>query len=321
MIFKPGQPIPHGLPYHYHQNGPVHMMTVRKRVGPIPTHRLTIRHSVDYSSSDLFTSDDSSETSSNSSSDDLSDSSSSHSSSDHSSPALPSGSPSRKRSRSPTTSVPIYSPIPGALLPARADLLPPPKRIRSFDSATDLKDCSDESYELFVPRETSLRDDVIVKGSNEPYSEPDINPEIQAEIDDCIAYSDALKAKGIDVRVVVEIVALEEVETSTRDPVKVRVERVTHRAVSDDIPEPAQEEGAIRGTYETLGDLRISKLERDNIRLRGTLDVASQRVTRLLRRELRVCKEMRQIRRFQFYDHTRIARLEACASRHLGYHR
>ncbi|GKD63721.1 hypothetical protein Tco_1305829, partial [Tanacetum coccineum] len=57
-------------------------------------------------------------------------------------------------------------------------------------------------------------------------------------------------------------------------------------AVSEDIPDPAQKEGAIEGTYETLGALghrivatgqqsvilseRISELERDNTRLRGT---------------------------------------------------
>ncbi|GKG56317.1 hypothetical protein Tco_0577392, partial [Tanacetum coccineum] len=71
----------------------------RKRVGPLPTHRLTVRHPVEYSSSYYFTSDDSSrdspsdsssEMSSDSSSDALSDSSSGHSSLDHSSPALPS---------------------------------------------------------------------------------------------------------------------------------------------------------------------------------------------------------------------------------------
>ncbi|GKB47084.1 hypothetical protein Tco_0897837 [Tanacetum coccineum] len=89
-------------------------------------------------------------------------------------------------------------------------------------------------------------------------------------------------------------------------------------------------------TYETLGDLghrivatgqqsvvlleRISDLERVNTRLRGTLDVASQKVTRLQRRELCVHSEMRQIRRFRFYDRMRIARLEDYARRHLGYH-
>nr|GEX15434.1 hypothetical protein [Tanacetum cinerariifolium] len=84
MILTPGQPIPHGRPYHYHLNGSVHMMTTRKRVGPLPTHHLAERHSVDYSSSNHFASNDSlrdssSETSSDSPSDDLSNSSSDHS--------------------------------------------------------------------------------------------------------------------------------------------------------------------------------------------------------------------------------------------------
>nr|GEX31615.1 hypothetical protein [Tanacetum cinerariifolium] len=109
-------------------------------------------------------------------------------------------------------------------------------RITSFDSATDLEDCLDESFELSVPRKTSLRDDVVVRGSDEPYSEPDMDPEIQAEIDECIAYADALRAGRIDSRVVVEAIPQEEVETSMRGPVKVKVERVTHPAVSDDIP-------------------------------------------------------------------------------------
>nr|GEV70339.1 hypothetical protein [Tanacetum cinerariifolium] len=220
---------------------------------PLPTH-------------DPFTSDDSSETSLDSSSDDLSDSLSGHSSSDHSSPALPSGRKSSHRlcslrNRSPTIPVTRSSPIPGALSPVRADLLPPPKRIRNSDSATDLEDCLDESSELSVPRETSLRDDVVIK--------------------------------GIDARVVVEVVTREEVETSMRAPVEVRVERVTHSTKPNDVHELDQEEGVIEVTYETLGDLghriivtgqrnavllvRISELERDNMRLRGTLDVASQR--------------------------------------------
>nr|GFC95996.1 hypothetical protein [Tanacetum cinerariifolium] len=45
-------PIPHGRPYRYHLNGPVHMMTVRKRVRPLPVQQLSVRHPVDHSSSD-----------------------------------------------------------------------------------------------------------------------------------------------------------------------------------------------------------------------------------------------------------------------------
>ncbi|GKA13800.1 hypothetical protein Tco_0693446 [Tanacetum coccineum] len=68
VVLAPGQPIPYGRPYHYHLNGSVHMMTARKRVRPMPTHRLAVRHSVDYSSSDHFSLDDSSRDSSSSSS-------------------------------------------------------------------------------------------------------------------------------------------------------------------------------------------------------------------------------------------------------------
>ncbi|GKE40495.1 hypothetical protein Tco_1463900 [Tanacetum coccineum] len=290
----------------------------------------------DYSSSDHFTSDDSSrdsssdsslETSSDSSLDDLSDSSSGHSSLDHSSLALPSGmrsshqlcslvpsihrshvtvierpshssyaDPSCKRSRSPTTFVLLSSPIPGALSSARADLLPTPKRIRSSKFVTDLEDYSDESYESAIPRETGLGVDV------------------EAEIDECIAYADALRARGIDVRVVVETVDRDEVKTGARGLIEVRVDRVTDPVIADDIPKPAQDKGVVEVTYETLGDLRdqghmiiatgqqgavlserIRELERDNMRLRDMMDVASQRITRFQHRELRVQREMRQI--------------------------
>ncbi|GJZ63466.1 hypothetical protein Tco_0619887, partial [Tanacetum coccineum] len=114
----------------------------------------------------------------------------------------------------------------------------------------------------------------------------------------------------------------DETETGVRGPVEVRVERVTHPVMPEDIPEPAQE-GAVKVTYETLGDLvqrfhdhtqaipvhriqviegvqrkqghrivrvelavialteRITELETDNKRLRGTMSVESQRVDRL----------------------------------------
>nr|GEU62614.1 hypothetical protein [Tanacetum cinerariifolium] len=87
MILAPGHPIPYGRSYRYHPNGPVHMMTVRKMVGPLPVQQLAMRHYVKHS---------------------LSDSSSRHSLSNHSSFDLPSTStgPSRKRRRSPMTSVP-----------------------------------------------------------------------------------------------------------------------------------------------------------------------------------------------------------------------
>ncbi|GJX44823.1 putative reverse transcriptase domain-containing protein [Tanacetum coccineum] len=248
MILSHGQPIPYGRPYRYHLNRPIHMMTVRKRVGPLPNHRLA------------------------------------NTLSDHSSPDLPSTSagPSRKRRRSPMTSVPALPLVSGALSPVRADLIPSPKRVRDSGYSADVE---------VDPRETSLRDDVIVRGNEEPHLEQDIDPEIQAEIDECIAYADALRDRGIDARVVVEAVDRDETETGVRGPVEVRV---TYPAMPEDILEPAQE-GAVEVTYETL-DIgqssliteqghrivgvestvtalteRVAKLERDNKRLRGTM--------------------------------------------------
>ncbi|GJR21534.1 hypothetical protein Tco_0970061 [Tanacetum coccineum] len=305
-IVSPEQPIPYGRSYRYLPNRPVHMMTTRKRVEPLPTHLLAMRHSVDYSSSDYFTSDDSSgyspsdsssETPSDSSSDALSDSSYGHSSSDHSSLALPSGMGSSHQLCSSVPSIPHSSAAITERQSHSSSASPSRKRSRSLPhlywssaTTTDLEDCSDESSESSVPRETSLRDDVDVRGSDEPYSELDIDLKIQAEINECIAFADALRAEGIDVRVVVETVSREEVKTSAMGTVEVTVDRVTHPLVSDDIPELAQEEGAIDVTYETLGDLghrivamsqqsdvqseRISELEQDNTILRGMLDVA-----------------------------------------------
>nr|GEU41712.1 hypothetical protein [Tanacetum cinerariifolium] len=281
------------------------MMTIRKRVRPLPTHRLAVRHSVDYSSLDHFSFDDSSrdsssssssETSSDPSSDDLPGSSSDHSLPAPSSAMRPSHhlcslvpsvlcfsaaitdrpshyssstSPSHKRSRSPAASVPLSLPVPRALSSARANLLPSPKRIRSPESATNLEGCSKDSFKPYVPREAGLGADIKDESSKPSRSKEtevevdddvemsdglDINHEIQAEIDEYVAYADALRARGIDVRFVVEAIDRDEVEMGARGLVEVRVDRVTHPVIADDIPEPTQE-GAVEVTYETLGGL------------------------------------------------------------------
>nr|GEV15550.1 hypothetical protein [Tanacetum cinerariifolium] len=115
MIQAPRQPIPHGRLYRYHPNGPVHMMTARKRVRPLPVQQLAVRHFVDHSSLDYF-------------------------SPDHSSPDLPSTSarPSRKRHRSPMTSVPTLPLVSRALSHVRADLIPLPKRVRDIGYLADV---------------------------------------------------------------------------------------------------------------------------------------------------------------------------------------
>nr|GEY91880.1 hypothetical protein [Tanacetum cinerariifolium] len=157
----------------------------RRRVGPLPVQQLAVRHSVDHSLSDYFSLDDSARDSSSDSSskassdfhsDALFDSSSRHSLSDHSSSDLPSTStgPSRKRRRSPITSVHALPPVSGALSLVRADLIPSPKRVRDSGYLADVE----VGY-----RKTNLRDDVIAR--------------------------DALRDRGIDASVVVEEGAVE----------------------------------------------------------------------------------------------------------------
>ncbi|GKF01452.1 hypothetical protein Tco_0028375, partial [Tanacetum coccineum] len=285
MILAHGQPIPHGRPYRSHLNGPVHMMTARKKVGLLPTHRLTVRHSVNYSSSDS-----SSEASLDYHSDASFDSSSRHSLLDHSSPDLPSTSagPSCKRRRSPMTSVPALPSVSRALSLVRVDLIPSPKRIRSPETTTNLEGCSEDSFEPYVPREIK------------------IDPEIQAEIDECFAYADALRDRGIDARVVVEADTPKSAQEGAVEAIK-GVQREQGRRIV----------GAVSTV--TILTERVAELERDNRRLRGTASVESQRVDRIQRDMAHMRRELRQIRRFRFYDRVRVGRFEACARKHMGY--
>ncbi|GKB36973.1 reverse transcriptase domain-containing protein [Tanacetum coccineum] len=237
------------------------MMTARKRVRSLPTHRLAVRHSADHSSSDS-----SSEASSYFHSNASSDSSSRHSLSDHSSPDLPSTStgPSRKRRRSPMASVSALQLVSGALSLVRADLVPSPKRVRDSGYLADVEvdpsevrlgvDVEDESFEQSMSRGTDLEVDDDVERSEEPHSEPEIDP-IEAVIEACFDFADIIRASGVDVRVEDVTVARDDVKTSVRDPIVVSDDGDTLPVVPELIPEPSQEERAVEGTYKTLGDL------------------------------------------------------------------
>ncbi|GKB17245.1 hypothetical protein Tco_0851168 [Tanacetum coccineum] len=268
MVLALGQPIPHGRLYRYHLNGPVHMMTARKRVGLLPTHQ----------------------TSSDSYADALSDSASSRSSSDHSLPASPSDLlPSPKRIRSHETTMDSEDCLEDRFEPYV------PREVRLG------VDFEDESYESSRSRGADLMmDDDVVRSDG-----IEIDSEIQVEIDECFAYADALRDIRIDARVVVEAVDREESETDMRGLVEVRVERVTHPVMPEDTPEPAKE-GAVEGVQREQGcrivgaesavtilTKRVAELERDNRRLRGIASVESQRVDRLQRDMARMQRELR----------------------------
>ncbi|GJU06632.1 hypothetical protein Tco_1123062 [Tanacetum coccineum] len=130
--------------------------------------------------------------------------------------------PSHKRRRSPTSSVPVASLIPGALSPVRANLLPPRKRIRDSNSVTDFEVSFEEDFLPHVPREIGLG--VDVEDSYEPYTEPDIDPDVQADIDACITFADDIAARGTDARVEVGTAAEEEAESSVRGIIEIGID-------------------------------------------------------------------------------------------------
>nr|GEV43765.1 hypothetical protein [Tanacetum cinerariifolium] len=164
---------------------------------------------------------------------------------------------SRKRHRSPTSSVPIASPVHEALSHVRADLLPPPKRNRDFDLGMDLEVSLEDGYESNTPKERGLG--VDIEDSYEPYTEPDIDPDIQPDIDEC--------TRG-----------MVEVEVDPR--VRPVVDDDVHESIMVDVLDHVTANEAIEGHSIAEVDLeftnmikRIGTLKQDNVRLRGILDV------------------------------------------------
>ncbi|GKB39518.1 hypothetical protein Tco_0884460 [Tanacetum coccineum] len=125
---------------------------------------------------------------------------------------------------------------------------------------------SEDGYEPYVPIEVGLG--VDVEDSYEPYTEPDINSDIQEDIDECITYVDAIRARGMDDRDVVETAAKEEVEFRERHKIPFQPDSVIeseqrlqrHRITGVDLEVTTMTKG-------------ISALKQDNTRLRGMLDV------------------------------------------------
>ncbi|GKA60675.1 putative reverse transcriptase domain-containing protein [Tanacetum coccineum] len=190
ILIRSGEAIPFGLPYRTHLNRPRKLLTMRKRVGPLPARRLTCRRvsprSSDRRPSSSSLSSDSSpvyssgfnapdQAHSRSSNRDTTSESSSGDSSErplHSHSHSPG--PSCKRRRSPVDSVPSSTPVMGSLAPTRADLLPPRMRDDVRDHVEiDPRDVRDDTEEYEA--DTSAGDTVEV--GIDPMSAPIVEEE------------------------------------------------------------------------------------------------------------------------------------------------
>ncbi|GJZ93472.1 hypothetical protein Tco_0665537 [Tanacetum coccineum] len=240
------------------------------------------------------------ETSSDSHSDTSSDSSSRHSSSDHlisdspcDSPTATSVGPSRKRRRSPTTSVPVALPVPGALCLVRADLLPPRKRIR-IAFADDIAARGtyvrvEDGTATEEEAESSTRGTIKIKVDRVTHHVvlDDTAEPVREDFPELVSANGSLEfmQRGLDV-------VMQELYDHM-------VEILVHRVR---VIESVQRDQGHRivATSQQSADMseRIGTLEQDNMRFRGMSGVERQRVDCLRRSRSYVQRDLRQIRRF-----------------------
>ncbi|GKF25960.1 hypothetical protein Tco_0081854, partial [Tanacetum coccineum] len=197
ILILPGQPILIGRPYHTQPNEVRKMLTARKSVRPLPSHRLTLRYSESHSPSDHFSPD-------NFASDTSSSSSSGYSPDTSSGPYIPDSSF-------------------GVLSPVRANLLPPCKRTKGSIPASDRAGSAESSYET--------------------YTEPDIDSDVQVDINDDTKAAAAREA-DIIVKVSIGFKREDEADSRHRGTVEIGVDTVVEPVVSEDTPAPTDDEGS-----------------------------------------------------------------------------
>ncbi|GJW16834.1 hypothetical protein Tco_0024270, partial [Tanacetum coccineum] len=231
ILIRPGEAIPSGRPYRTHLNGSRKLLTMRKRVGPLPARRLAWRRASPHSSDHhpfifgFFASSFFDEAFRRWCADPLSTlyppTTSESSLGDSSERQLHSSShyarPSRKRCRSPVNSVPSSTPIVGSLALTRADLLPPRKRFRDSYSpkASIEKDTEIDPIETEVDMELGVGDGDDVRD--------------HVEIDPRDARDDTEEY---------------EANTSAGDTVEVGIDPMSAPIVDEEIVEPAGEDSS-----------------------------------------------------------------------------
>ncbi|GKE64143.1 hypothetical protein Tco_1518304 [Tanacetum coccineum] len=251
ILIRPGEAIPFGRPYRTHLNGPHKLLTVRKRVGPLPARRLAWRHASPRSLAHHPSSSSSSSDSSpvHSSGLDALDQAHSESSTRDVSPRLGypprsaphhqeihlrdhcihlhiSAGPSRKRCRSPANSVPSSTPVMGSLAPTRADLLPPHKRFRySYSSEASIEEDTEiDPIESEVDMELGIGD------------RDDVRDHVEIEFRDVRVDTEGYEA-----------------DTSAGDTVEVGIDPMSAPIVKEEIVEPAGEDSSdLSGTRDDI---------------------------------------------------------------------
>nr|GEX53677.1 hypothetical protein [Tanacetum cinerariifolium] len=195
--------------------------------------------------------------------------------------------PSCKRFRSPATTMTSSILDTRALVPSRADLLPPRKRFRDSISP-------EESVEEDI--DTDVLDDIEADAT---VVEVAVDRNVKAGIDAVQRGTMEVRVDmvdGIDIRDGIPLQRIDDIETGQRD--------LEARSMIDG------------GERASLLD-QVASLERSNTRLRGIMMMERARADRFWRRVRFLKSELRQIRRFRYYDKMRSRRLKTFDVRRL----
>ncbi|GJW39830.1 hypothetical protein Tco_0065675 [Tanacetum coccineum] len=252
---------------------------------------------------------------------------------DHSSKS--SAGPSRKRCRSAAAIVTSSIHAMRALVPSRADLLPPRKR---FKDSISPKDSVKEDIDTDVLEDIeadATADKVVVDRD----VEAEVDAGIDMEVDVGVDVEDEVKDKvessyrgtievGVDVVAMIDILdgmfmpdvieRLEKVKEGLQDIYEHVIEIPLQRI--EDIKTGQRELEArslIAGRERASLLEQVASLERSNARLQGTMMMERARADRFWRRMSFMKSEVRQIHMFCYYDKMRFRRLKTFAVRRL----
>ncbi|GKD05492.1 putative reverse transcriptase domain-containing protein, partial [Tanacetum coccineum] len=244
--------------------------------------------------------------------------------------------PSHKRCRSPATTMPSSIPTSGALVPTRADLLLPRKRFRDSISPEDSVEDDIEANVLADIKVDATAVEVAANIDVDARVDAGIGMEVNVGVD--IEDEDEGESESSDrgtIEVGVDVVAgidipdgmlmpnamehLEQVKEVVQDIYWHVMEIPLQRVEDIESGQRELETRSLISGRERAGLLdRVATLERSNARLRGTLRMASTRVDRFRHRMSFMAGELRQIRRFRYYDRLRFRRLETFVARCLA---
>ncbi|GJR65846.1 hypothetical protein Tco_0011911 [Tanacetum coccineum] len=207
--------------------------------------------------------------------------------------------PSRKRCRSPTTSVPSSTLVSRPIAPTHADLLPPHKRFRDSYS---LEDSRDEHMEIGTADAEAVTDLGIGDG-------------VRAHIEDGICMG--VKIASSDIKEDEEEFEAEASAVGTREII---VDPLVTGGISESTRGDRQlEAGQLIASGERAGLAdRIRRLGQENLMVQALLSIERNRVDSLRHHMVLSQEEFRQIRRDRDDAQRGLRRMESFIERRLG---